>query len=76
MEQKYCKKSKVFSSVLKMTELSCVKGLSDSILNVGSNARESVKDTSLALVVFDFQHVGVRRRVYCMRWSIDMECTI
>ena len=33
------------------------------ILNVGSKAREGVKAMSLAFVLLDFQHVGVKRRV-------------
>ena len=32
---------------------------------MGSKARESVKARSLAFVLLDFQHVGVRRRVQC-----------
>ena len=32
------------------------------IPNVGSKAREGVKAMSLAFVLFDFQHAGVRRR--------------
>ena len=40
---------------------------------MGSEAREGAEAMSLAFVLLDFQHVGVRRRVECMRWSVDMQ---
>ena len=40
------------------------------IPNVGSKAREGVKAVSLAFVLLDFQHVGVRRRAQCTRRSV------
>ena len=43
------------------------------IPNVGSKARESAEAMSLAFVLLDFQHAGVRRRAYCTRWSVDMQ---
>ena len=42
------------------------------IPNVGSKARESAEAMSLAFVLLDFQHAGVRRRAYCTRWSVDI----
>ena len=41
--------------------------------NVESKARESAKATSLAFVLLDFQHAGVRRRALCTRQSTDMQ---
>ena len=49
------------------------KVLWESIPNVGSKAREGAKAMSLVFVLLDFQHVGVKRRVKCMRQSIDMQ---
>ena len=44
------------------------------IPNVRSKARESAEAMSLAFVLLVFsQHVGVRRRAYCTRWSVDMQ---
>ena len=43
------------------------------IPNVGSKTREGVKATSLAFVLLDFQHAGVRRRAYCTRQSVNMQ---
>ena len=40
---------------------------------MGCKARESVEAMCLAFVLLDFQHAGVRRRAYCMRWSVDMQ---
>ena len=40
---------------------------------MGSKARESVEAMSLAFVLLDFQHAGVRRRAQCTRWSVDMQ---
>ena len=48
------------------------KVLWESIPNMGSNARESMKAMTLAFVLLDFQHAGVRRRAQCMRWSVAM----
>ena len=28
---------------------------------------------SLAFVLLDFQHAGVRRRAQCAKWSVDMQ---
>ena len=42
------------------------------IPNVGSKAREGAKAMSLAFVLLDFQHAGVRRRGQCTRRSVDM----
>ena len=39
------------------------KVLWESVPNVGSKARESAKAMSLAFVLLDFQHAGVRSRV-------------
>ena len=39
---------------------------------MGSKAREGAKAVSLAFVLLDFQHAGVRRRAYCTRRSIDI----
>ena len=43
------------------------------IPKVGSKAREGVKAMSLAFVLLDFQHAGVRRRAYCTRQSVNMQ---
>ena len=40
---------------------------------MGSKAREGSKAMSLAFVLLDFQHAGVRRRAYCTRRSVDMQ---
>ena len=40
---------------------------------MGSKAREAAKAKSLAFVLLDFQHAGVRRRAYCTRRSVDMQ---
>ena len=42
------------------------------IPNVRSKARKGEKAMSLGFVLLDFQHAGVRRRVSCMRRSVDM----
>ena len=44
-----------------MTGLRSDYGLVGVIPNVGSKAREGAKAMSLAFVLLDFQHVGVRR---------------
>ena len=49
------------------------KVLWERIPNVGSKAREVSKAMSLAFVLLDFQHAGVRRRAFCTRWSVDMQ---
>ena len=48
------------------------KVLWERIPNVGSKARECAKAMSLAFVLLDFQHAGVRRRAQCTRRSVDM----
>ena len=40
---------------------------------MGSKAREGAKAVSLAFVLLDFQHAGVRRRAKCTRRSVDMQ---
>ena len=40
---------------------------------MGSKAREGAKSMSLAFVLLDFQHAGVRRRAQCTRRSVDMQ---
>ena len=42
---------------------------------MGSKAREGAKAMSLAFVLLDFQHAGVRRRAWCTRRSID-KCNV
>ena len=37
---------------------------------MGSKARESAKAMTLACILLDFQHAGVRRRAY----SVETEC--
>ena len=40
---------------------------------MGSKEREGAKAMSLAFVLLDFQHAGVRRRAWCTRPSVDMQ---
>ena len=40
---------------------------------MGSKAREGAKAMSLAFVLLDFQHGGVRTRAWCTRRSVDMQ---
>ena len=40
---------------------------------MGSKAREGAKAMSLAFVLLDIQHAGVRRRAQCTRRSVDMQ---
>ena len=40
---------------------------------MNSKAREGAEAMSLAFVLLDFQHAGVRRRAWCTRWSVDMQ---
>ena len=40
---------------------------------MGSKAREGSKAMSLAFVLLDFKHAGVRRRALCTRLSVDMQ---
>ena len=46
------------------------------IPNVGSKARECVKATSLAFILLDFQHAGVRysRETHCSRKTLLAKC--
>ena len=48
------------------------KVLWEGIPNVGPKARSGAKTISLAFVLLDFQHAGVRRRACCTRRDIDM----
>ena len=40
---------------------------------MGSKTTEGAEAMSLAFVLLDFQHAGVRRRVQCTRQSVDMQ---
>ena len=40
---------------------------------MGFKAREGAKAMSLAFVLLDFQHAGVRGRAKCMRRSVDVQ---
>ena len=42
------------------------------IPNIGSKVSESVQALSLAFVLLDFEHAGIRRRAKRARWSVDM----
>ena len=57
------RRGKVFSLALKDDRVEqCLRSCGSEFQMRGSKARESAKAMSLAFVLLDFQHVGVRRR--------------
>ena len=54
---------KVFSLALKDDRVEqCLRSCASEFPNIGSKVRECAKAISLAFVLLDFQHAGVRRR--------------